>query len=441
MKRTIFSKIHAVHIPQSIDSDINETQPTQSTRLRVCIRSKLTWLIFTIVIIAIITIPTAIILTKKENVVETNLTTIMMTTGEGSTTLMLTTTESSSTTTAKPGSTATKNSSTTTTTTTAAEPDSTTEEAGSSCNSSWNTTGITLLSSSTELSCTRLFVDSNDTLYGVDKDRHYVWKLSKNAESAEIVAGVYNSEGDDSVKLQYPEDVHVDRYGTIYVLDTNNQRVQKFINGTTHGITIAGVGETESDEYSLKELCYPRGFAFDPTYTFMYIADRCVDRVLRFLTNSTSGTDGVLVAGTEEPDNTNEALNGPWSVWYSSWKYNGLFIVNNDGHSVIRWTPGATSGTFVAGLPGISCSNSTCLFEPTDVKTDANLNMYVLDQGNHRVQMFRDNSNVGVTVIGNGVAGNSSMQLDSPRGMAFDSKMNMYVCDTGNGRVQKFLKL
>ncbi|CAF0935294.1 unnamed protein product [Adineta steineri] len=95
--------------PQSVNSDISEIQPTQSTRSRGCIRSKLTWIIFTIVIIAGISIPTAIILTKKGNVVETNLTTIITTTGKGSTTLMLTTIKSSTTTTtAEPGSTTTQ---------------------------------------------------------------------------------------------------------------------------------------------------------------------------------------------------------------------------------------------------------------------------------------------------------------------------------------------
>ncbi|CAF0821953.1 unnamed protein product [Adineta steineri] len=273
----------------------------------------------------------------------------------------------------------------------------------SSGNSPWNTTGITLLSSSTRLSCTRLFIDPNDTLYGADKDRHYVWKLLKNAENATVVAGVYGSSGSDNVKLNYPEDVYVDQYG--------------------------------------KQLYYPRGFAFDPTDTFMYIADRSNNRVVRFLTNSTSDTNGVLAAGTGTPDNTNETLNSPWSIWYSSSKHNDLFIVNHEGHSVIRWTLGATSGTFVGGLPGISCSNSTCFSYPTDVRIDADLNMYVVDEGNHRVQMFCENSDVGMTVIGNGVAGDSSTQLNSPQGIAFDSAMNMYVCDTGNRRVQKFLKL
>ncbi|CAF3954798.1 unnamed protein product [Adineta steineri] len=72
-------KKNTIH-PESVNSDIGETQPTQLTRPRVCIRSKLMWIIFTIVIIAIIIIPTTIILTKKGNIVETNLTTIMTTT-------------------------------------------------------------------------------------------------------------------------------------------------------------------------------------------------------------------------------------------------------------------------------------------------------------------------------------------------------------------------
>ncbi|CAF4225714.1 unnamed protein product [Adineta steineri] len=309
----------------------------------------------------------------------------------------------------------------------------------SSGTSPWNTTGITLLSSSTRFSCTRLFVDSNDTLYGVDKLKRYVWKLSKNAENAEVVAGVYESTGSDSIKLNSPQDVYIDQYGNMYVLDTNNHRVQKFINGAKQAITIAGV--TGSGGCSLKQLQYPRGFAFDPTDTFMYVADRSCDRVVRFSTNSTSGTDGVIIAGGQITDNTNKALNGPYSIRYLSSINNDLLIVNWDGHSVIRWPLGGTSGTFVAGLPGISCSSSICLSYPADVRIDADQNMYVVDELNHRVQMFRENSDVGLTVVGNGVAGNSPTQLRNPQGIAFDSAMNMYVCDTENGRVQKFLKL
>ncbi|CAF1664234.1 unnamed protein product [Adineta ricciae] len=107
----------------------------------------------------------------------------------------------------------------------------------------------------------------------------------------------------------------------------------------------------------------------------------------------------------------------------------------------MRWSIGEISGTFVAGKPGFSCSDSDCLHDPSDVKVDDHSNIYVVDSLNHRVQMFRQNNTHGTTIIGNGISGNKSTQLSEPRGIAFDSAMNMYICDTGNKRVQKFLKL
>ncbi|CAF4416414.1 unnamed protein product [Adineta steineri] len=55
--------------------------------------------------------------------------------------------------------------------------------------------------------------------------------------------------------------------------------------------------------------------------------------------------------------------------------------------------------------------------------------------------MFCANNQTGITIAGTGVAGSSAMQLNGPRGIAFDSEMNMYIGDFDNHRVQKFLKL
>ena len=61
---------------------------------------------------------------------------------------------------------------------------------------------------------------------------------------------------------------------------------------------------------------------------------------------------------------------------------------------------------------------------------------------NHRIQMFCQQSSVGVTIAGLvGIAGNGATELNRPQGIAFDSAMNLYVNDALNNRVQKFLKL
>ncbi|CAF1038199.1 unnamed protein product [Adineta ricciae] len=224
----------------------------------------------------------------------------------------------------------------------------------------------------------------------------------------------------------------------MYVVDSNNHRVQKFINGTSSGITIAGT--TDSGGCSLNQMYYPRGFAFDPSETFMYVADRSCQRVLRYRTDSNSSTSEFVINRDTTAGNSAKQLNGPWSIHISSSKSDELFIVNHDGQSITRWAVGDVEGSFVAGLPGTSCTNSSCFHDPTDVKLDIYMNMYVVDGNNHRVQMFCKNSRIGITIAGNGTAGTSTTHLSYPQGIAFDSNMNMYVCDTGNRRVLKFDK-
>lgn len=284
-----------------------------------------------------------------------------------------------------------------------------------------------------------MFIDSNHTLYGVDKHRFHVWKLPAGHTNSTVVAGIVGSVGGDSFKLWHPEEVYVDRQGNLYVLDTNNHRVQKFINGSSNGITIAGT--TGSGGCSLNKLQYPRGFVFDPTETFMYVADRSCHRVLRFRTDSKSSTRGFVASGGKSNGSSVKQLDGPWSIDISSSTPDELLIANYDGHSVMRWKVGNTEGSFVAGFPGTSCTNSSCLHAPTHVKLDVYMNMYVVDGHNHRVQMFCKNSRTGTTVAGTGTAGASATHLSYPEGIGFDSNMNLYVCDKGNKRVQKFDRL
>ncbi|CAF0859284.1 unnamed protein product [Adineta steineri] len=306
----------------------------------------------------------------------------------------------------------------------------------------WNKTGITVLGSvAAPVPASGVFLDSNDTLYAADEAGHYVvWKLLKNAINATIVAGSYGSIGSNSSQLYFPNDVYVDRSGNMYVTDMGNSRVQKFINKSTNAITFAGSANGSAGS-ALNQMNAPHYFTFDPTETYMYVADTGNHRIVRYLTNSTSGTNGVLVAGGVGGSNTNTSLNGPWGIHYLPSVSNDLFITNYNGHSVIRWTPGALSGSVIAGVPGVSGSDSTHLNSPMGIKIDNYMNVYVVDFGNSRVQLFCANSNVGFTIAGNGTAGSGATQLNSPRGIAFDSAMNMYIGDDVNNRVQKFMKL
>ena len=282
--------------------------------------------------------------------------------------------------------------------------------------------------------------DSHDTLYAVDElYNSVVWKLLNNTSTPIMIAGQNETRGPSSLLLDFPQDVYVDSSGNMYVTDYYNYRVQKYTGGSSSGVTIAGL--IKNNGSSLNQFAGLRYFAFDSTESFMYVTDSENTRIMRYSTNSTSGANGVSVAGGNGAGDTNTQLHYPWGIAYRPSISSDLYITNNAGHSVIRWTPGAASGVFVVGTPGVAGSSSTTLSGPMGIKLDNYLNMFVVDNGNSRVQMFCYNSPTGITVAGTGVAGAASNLLNGPRGIAFDSAMNMYVSDFNNIRVQKFLKL
>jgi sugar lactone lactonase YvrE len=266
-----------------------------------------------------------------------------------------------------------------------------------------------------------------------------VWKLFKNSVTPILIAGLPLSLGSNSSQLNYPQGVYIDSNQNLYVTDYYGYRVQKYINGSRNGVTIAGISASAGT--ALNQFGGLRYFAFDATETYMYVTDCDNNRIMRYLTNSTTGTNGTVVAGGTGSGNTNTQLNYPWGIYYLPSVSNYLFITNYYGHSVMKWVPGASSGVFIAGTPGVAGSSATTFNNPMGIKLDINLNMFVVDCNNHRVQMFCYNNQTGTTIAGTGTAGSSATQLNYPRGIAFDSSMNMYITDPGNVRIQKFLKI
>ena len=65
--------------------------------------------------------------------------------------------------------------------------------------------------------------------------------------------------------------------------------------------------------------------------------------------------------------------------------------------------------------------------------------IYVADSANQRIQLFLAGQSTGITIAGiSGVIGNSSTLLNYPFWPLLDNQLNLYVSDYLNFRVQKF---
>ncbi|CAF3946024.1 unnamed protein product [Rotaria sp. Silwood2] len=297
----------------------------------------------------------------------------------------------------------------------------------------WDSTGTTVVTNPSSQP-SALVVDSSNVLYVVESAQNRVQKyfFGASSNSTTVAGQMYGASGNTSDFLNSPSDVAVDSSGNVYVLDKLNNRVQLWNSGVSNGTTVAGFN---GSGYAANQLDFPYCMARDPNTGTLYISDSGNNRVMQYLYNASSGN---VVAGGNGYGFATNQLAYPSGIFFDS-SSNSLVIANYLGHNIVRWTLGASSWTLIAGSTnGVAGSSSIMLNSPMGLTLDSSGNIYVADLLNHRIQFFTNQSN-GTTIAGTtGVAGSSATQLNTPQGVAVDSQLNLYVADWGNNRVQKF---
>ena len=265
----------------------------------------------------------------------------------------------------------------------------------------------------------------NNILYIADSVNHRIQRWFLNGSNGATVAGVTNSAGSSSTQLNKPRDVYVDSSQNLYVADSLNGRIQYFSNGNLNGVTVS------SSWTNIGELWGVQFFN-----GFIYANDNTKSAVWR---------NGTTVAGNQGTGSAANQLNLPQGFSVDTSILPGtLYIVNSQQHTIVQWLVGASNGTIVAGLNGIQGSNASLLKFPVSMKLDSDGNMFIVDNNNHRIQLYCRNSTsnrIGRTIVGTGVPGNTAQTLNYPAGIALDSALNLYVSDTSNHRIQRFRRL
>jgi DNA-binding beta-propeller fold protein YncE len=195
---------------------------------------------------------------------------------------------------------------------------------------------------------------------------------------ADLIFGVNGSSGG---QFNTPHGIAIAPDGTLYVADTNNNRIQhfsadgQFLNawGSFSDIT-AGVAPPGTFNQ-------PWDVAVSPDGEFVYVADTWNHRIQKF---TASGTP-LTMWGTPLYDPT---TNGPFGIW-----------------------------------------------GPRGIAVDAQGRVFVADTGNKRILVYDADGNFILQI---GSQGLSFGQFEEPVGLAFDPRGYLYVADTWNQRVQVF---
>ncbi|CAF1687831.1 unnamed protein product, partial [Adineta ricciae] len=125
---------------------------------------------------------------------------------------------------------------------------------------------------------TYIFVDGKQAVYVSDRFNNRIVKWEKDAKKGIIVAGGHGN-GKDKHQLFCPAGLIVDQSGTIYAADHWNHRIMRFRQGETYGEIIAGDNYLSGDRSN--ELNGPEGIAFDRQGN-LYVVDSYNNRIQRF---------------------------------------------------------------------------------------------------------------------------------------------------------------
>ena len=307
----------------------------------------------------------------------------------------------------------------------------------------WKTNGITVagLSGQSGNASNRLsgpvdvVLDWTNNLYIADANNNRIQKYLSTFTTGQTIAGT-GENGSTPSQLYNPSRLLLDKNENLYISDSYNTRVQFWNKGATNGSTVAGVTGVYGAANNLFNI--PYGLAHNPISDTLYVSDYQNHRIMSYPSGVKNGTKifGGNGAGTSDTQ-----LYTPIGLHYDAFS-NSLFIGNFRAHNIIQYVFGATNWTLIAGnRNGTSGATSMSFNYCTDMTLDPMGNVYVSDRENHRIQFFPSGEVNGTTIAGiTGIMVRNDTTLYRPWAVRLDSQLNLYVADTYNHRIQKFLR-
>jgi DNA-binding beta-propeller fold protein YncE len=239
-------------------------------------------------------------------------------------------------------------------------------------------------------------------------------------------------------ELNAPEGVTVGPEGQIYVADTNNHRVQVFDASGTYLFEWGSLCDLESgegcdDPSGAAQFNTPEGIVYSEPAGIVYLADSGNNRIQAF------SPDGDFLfawgsAGSEPGQFINPvglAVDGDANVYVADVVNHRVQVFDLQGRFLRAW------GEKGEGPGELRYPTGIAVFET---------NVYVTDNGNHRVQRFDldgayldEWGSLCTLATGEGCvdpAGNG--QFRRPFGITVDSDGRVFVVDQGNHRVEVF---
>jgi sugar lactone lactonase YvrE len=256
-------------------------------------------------------------------------------------------------------------------------------------------------------------IDSNNNIFVADDEN---WRIQKFNHS-----GVYQAQYSNS--YNNVAFLAVDSNGLVYFTNGSSYQITVLTNSLTYSTAWGGYGIGTNGKFEA-----PGGIAIDKSTNTVYVGDTYYTYV---------GSTTTINERVEAFTNTGTYLR-QWPVTPSQNNNTYMNMLGVDGSGNVYAADSAaanaqkfnSAGSLLSTISGFTYGNIS--FRPQWVSFDANSNPFYSNTWYD--QMIKTDPN-GNLLSYFGAYGTANNQLDGPEGSAFDSNGNLYIVDESNSRV------
>jgi NHL repeat len=232
-------------------------------------------------------------------------------------------------------------------------------------------------------------------LYVADTYNHTIRKIAISTGEVSTLAGSSGVAGfadgiGTAASFIGPRGLTTD--GTnLYVADTGNNEIRKIVIATTEVSTLAGLGVPGSMDGvgSAATFNYPAGITTDGTNLYVADVNNSVIRKIEIVTAKVSTFAGPGSLGSGDGIGSAASFGNPEGITTDGTNLYVADTANNKIRKIVISTSQVTTlaGSGVQG--SIDATGTTALFNmPNDITTDGK-NLYVADNGNHKIRKIQ----------------------------------------------------
>lgn len=287
--------------------------------------------------------------------------------------------------------------------------------------------------------------DHLGNLFVVDRSNHKIRKIDPDGDVTTFAgSGILgNVDGvGTAASFRFPDGAVCDSHNNVFVSDQSNHRIRKITpDGTVTTFAGNAIGSANGNG-TAASFFYPAGMAVDADDN-LYVADYGNNKIRKIAPNGDVTTlAGNGTPGSAEGDANTAQFNGPTGVCVKS--SGEVFVADYNNNKIRKIDALGNVSTYAgSGVSGSTDSVGTnASFNlPAIVALDSANNLFVTDEGNHKIRKITSNGIVS-TFAGEGTAGNldgvwSSARFNSPTGVAVNNLDDVYVADYSNNKIRK----